>query len=108
MPTIRRPRVARTQAAEFLYSCVARTIEVDLPRELDYLRRHDQAMREVMDRVAFSDRQAQDFIMVARQNGGALPKGRRTGAFAKLTPPELADLEAIVKTTFDGYVSLPG
>jgi hypothetical protein len=51
-----------TACAEFLYACVARTIDVDMPRELDYLRRHDRAMREVRNRVAFSDRLAQDFI----------------------------------------------
>lgn len=89
-----------TENAEFLYRCVAQTIEVDLPRELDYLRRHDRAMREVMERVAFSDRQAQDVIMFVRQNGGTLPKGRRTGAFAKLTPEEITDLETIVETAF--------
>jgi hypothetical protein len=32
-----------TEAAEFLYSCVERTVEYDLPREIEYLRRHDQA-----------------------------------------------------------------
>ena len=28
-----------TQAAEFLYACVQRTVEQDLPAEIDYLRR---------------------------------------------------------------------
>ena len=33
-----------TQAAEFLYACVQRTVEHDLPKEIDYLRRLDEAM----------------------------------------------------------------
>jgi hypothetical protein len=97
-----------TACAEFLYACVARTIDVDMPRELDYLRRHDRAMREVMNRVAFSDRLAQDFIQLVRQHGGTLPKRRREGVFAKLTPAELADLEGIVRGAFEGGSEEPG
>src|SRR6185312_2882931 len=37
-----------TEAAEFLYACVMRTVEQDLPREIDYLRRHDEAIRRIM------------------------------------------------------------
>jgi len=37
-----------TDEAEFLYSCVARTVERDLPEKIDYLRRHDEAMRRIM------------------------------------------------------------
>jgi hypothetical protein len=40
-----------TGAAEFLYRCVLRTVEYDLPREIDYLRGHDQALRRIMETV---------------------------------------------------------
>jgi len=40
-----------TEEAEFLYACVGRTVERDLPREIDYLRRHDEAVRRIMDAV---------------------------------------------------------
>ena len=33
-----------TGEAEFLYSCVRRTVEQDLPHEIEYLRRHDEAI----------------------------------------------------------------
>ena len=33
------------------YSCVRRTVEQDLPREINYLRRHDVAIRRIMDVV---------------------------------------------------------
>jgi hypothetical protein len=33
------------EAAEFLYTCVARAIDKDLPEEIDFLRRNDEAMR---------------------------------------------------------------
>ena len=40
-----------TEEAEFLYGCVERAIDEDLPREIDFLRRNDEAMRRVMNTV---------------------------------------------------------
>jgi hypothetical protein len=92
-----------TGAAEFLYSCVERTVKEDLPSEIDYLRCHDLAMREVMDLVALPDRIAGDFIMFVRQNKGTLPRRRREGEFAKLTDDEVHSLEQAVNRAFKGY-----
>lgn len=91
-----------TGAAEFLYACVQRTIEHDLPREIDYLRRHDEALRRIMDIVEMPDRVAADLIMFIRQNEGVLPKRRRQGDFAALTDSEVMTLEAIVRDAFEG------
>jgi Fic/DOC family len=44
-----------TDAAEFLYACVRRTVEDDLPREIDYLRRHDEAIHRLMEAVEMPD-----------------------------------------------------
>ena len=49
-----------TEEAEFLYACVSRTVEQDLPREIDYLRRHDEATRRIMDAVEMPDRVAEN------------------------------------------------
>ena len=57
-----------TEAAEFLYACVRRTVEQDLPREIDYLRRHDEAIRRIMDAVEMPDRLAENLVMFIRQN----------------------------------------
>jgi hypothetical protein len=38
-----------TVEAEFPYSCVKRTLEQDLPQEIDYLSRHDEALRRITD-----------------------------------------------------------
>lgn len=92
-----------TAAAEFLYGCVKRTVEFDLPRELDYLRRHDQAMGRLMDLVEMPDRLTEDFIMFVRQNGGTLAKRRRQHEFAKLTDPEVAAMETVVREAFEGF-----
>jgi hypothetical protein len=92
-----------TEAAEFLYTCVERTVEQDLPREIDYLRRHDEAMRRIMNTVEMPDRLAENLIMFIRQNNGVLGHKRRENEFAKLTDQEVAALEAIVRETFEGF-----
>lgn len=66
-----------TDAAEFLYACVARTVEHDLPREIDYLRRHDDAIRRIMDAVEMPDRLAENLLLFIRQNKGTLSKRRQ-------------------------------
>jgi hypothetical protein len=92
-----------TDVAEFLYSCVERTVEYDLPREIDYLRRHDQALRRIMNMVEMPDRVAENLLMFIRQNKATLPKRRRTGEFRQLTDDEVGKLEAVVNDAFDGF-----
>lgn len=89
-----------TDAAEFLYSCVQRTVDEDLPREIDYLRRHDEAVRRIMEAVEMPDRTAELLILYIRQNAGALPKKRREGPFRELTDDEVSTIERIVSDAF--------
>ncbi len=97
-----------TDAAEFLYACVARTVEQDLPREIEYLRRHDEAIRRVMDAVEMPDRLAENLVLFIRQNRGTLSKGRRNGDYQKLRDDEVALLEGIVRDAFEGSDEGPG
>jgi hypothetical protein len=96
-----------TQAAQFLYSCVQRTVDLDLPREIDYLRRHDEALRRIMDTVEMPDRLADNLLMFIRQNGGTLSKNRRQNEFKALDDKEVAQLEEIVRDAFAGYDETP-
>ena len=91
-----------TEEAEFLYSCVRRTVEHDLPREIDYLRRHDDAIRRIMDTVEMPDRIAENLVWFIRQNKGTLSKKRREGEFQKLTDDEVTRIELIVNDAFEG------
>jgi hypothetical protein len=95
-----------TAAGEFLYACVQRTVEHDLPREIEYLRRHDDALRRIMDTVELPDRLAENLIMFIRQNGGSLSKKRRQSEFEALTDREVVQLEAIVHESFGGFDDL--
>ena len=96
-----------TQAAEFLYSCVQRTVDRDLPREIDYLRRHDEAVRRIMDTVEMPDRLAENILMFIRQNAGTLPKRRRENEFKSLDDREVQQIEEIVREAFNGYEEAP-
>jgi hypothetical protein len=97
-----------TDAAEFLYACVARTVEHDLPREIDYLRRHDEATRRIMDAVEMPDRVAENLVMFIRQNNGSLSKNRREGEFKKLREEEVTLIEGIVHEAFEGFDQVSG
>jgi hypothetical protein len=92
-----------TEEAEFLYACVSRTVEQDLPREIDYLRRHDEATRRIMDVVEMPDRVAANLVMFIRRNNGKLSRKRREGEFMKLREDEVTLLESIVNDAFDGF-----
>jgi len=97
-----------TEAAEFLYACVRRTVEDDLPREIDYLRRHDEAIQRIMEAVEMPDRVAGDLVMFIRQNDGTLSKNRREGEFSRLRDDEVRLVERIVSNAFDGFGDAPG
>jgi len=92
-----------TDNAEFLYACVEQTIDHDLPQQIDYLRRHDEAMRRTMEYVDMPDSLAEDLVMFIRQNDGMLGKKRRESEFAKLTDREVATVEMIVQEAFTGF-----
>jgi Fic family protein len=92
-----------TEAAEFLYACVERTVEQDWPREIDYLRRHDETMRRIVNTVEMPDRMAENLVRYIRLNQGRLGRKRRESEFAKLTEEEVASLESIVNEAFDGF-----
>ncbi len=92
-----------TEAAEFLFACVQRTVDQDLPREIDYLRRHDQAIQRIMESVEMPDRIAENLVMFIRQHNGTLSTNRRNGEFKPLTDDEVQRIERIVADAFDGF-----
>jgi hypothetical protein len=92
-----------TDEATFLYSCVERAVDHDLPREIDHLRRRDEARTRIMDIVEMPDRMAENLILYIRKNNGTLGRKRRENEFAKLTDAEVASVQEIVREAFDGY-----
>lgn len=79
------------------------TVDEDLPREIDCLRRHDLARQRIMEAVEMPDRVAEDLVMFIRQNKGTLSKNRRDAAFTQLTDDEIQRIERIVADSFEGF-----
>jgi Fic family protein len=96
-----------TENAEFLYDCVRQTVEINLPREIDYLKRHDEALNSIMEAVEMPDQLAQDLLMSIQKNKGELAKKRRKRQFEKLTDEEVTAIEEIVNWAFDGFEDAP-
>ncbi len=92
-----------TEAAEFLYACVERAVDKDLPEEIDFLRRNDEAKRRIMDTIEMPDQMVENLIRFIRLNEGKLGRKRREGEFAPLTDQEVRDIEAIVQDAFSGF-----
>ena len=82
---------------------VRRTVEHDLPREIDYLGRHDAAIRYIMDVVEMPDHVAEQLVVFVRQNNGKLSKKRREGQFNKLRDEEVGLIEGLVNEAFEGF-----
>ncbi len=91
-----------TDFAEFLFTCVAWTVEQDLPREIAHLRAYDRAKSEILDLFDMPDSSVSQLILFTRQNNGALPAKRRTAAFASLSDDEVKAVELIVRRAFLG------
>lgn len=91
-----------TPHAEFLYQCVERTIEIDLPAETAFLRAYDIFRREVANIVDMPDRTADLLFRFLHQNSGALSKRGRQHEFAQLRDDEVTLIESKYAEAFSG------
>jgi hypothetical protein len=90
-----------TPHAEFLYACVRKTIEEDLPNETAYLRRYDAFRAAVEAMIDMPDSTIDLLFRMLRQNGGKLSKRAREREFARLTDDEARRIEDIYSSTFN-------
>ena len=89
-----------TPHTEFLYRCVQRTIELDLPQEAEFLRRYDAFRNGLNLIVDMPDRLSDLLFRFFHQNGGTLSRRRREREFALLTDDEVTRIEAIYRREF--------
>ncbi len=85
-----------TAFAEFLYDCVAETVNRDLAEELRFLQVFDSAMQAVKEIVDMPDRKASLLVRFILQNRGTLSKNKRKD-FIELTEEEILNVETAVK-----------
>ncbi|WP_247772855.1 hypothetical protein [Bradyrhizobium sp. 192] len=80
-----------TPHAEFLYECVQRTIEQDLPKEIRFLRSFDTFRAGVENMIDMPERTLNNLFGFLQQNEGRLSKRARDNEFSQLTPDEVKD-----------------
>lgn len=90
-----------TPHAEFLYACVQKTIEQDLPAETDFLRRYDQFRQQVESFIEMPDRLIDLLFRFLHQNGGHLSQRARDREFKELTDKEAEWIETIYREKFE-------
>jgi hypothetical protein len=90
-----------TPQAEFLYACVQKTVDEDLPREADFLRRYDTFRADIEAMEDMPDRISDLLFRMLHQNGGKLSKRARDKEFATLTEAEAGQVEAAYVAAFN-------
>lgn len=89
-----------TPHAEFLYACVRKTIEEDLPNETNFLRNFDQFRARIENIVDMPEHTLNNLFGFLRQNGGQLSKRARENEFSQLTAAEITQIEQLYRATF--------
>jgi Fic family protein len=89
------PYFDATAQAEYLYQCVAETIEKDLREEIDFIEKYDRAFDETKEIVDMPDRRASLLVRLIMQNKGKLTKSKRD-LFAEVTDDELTRIERAI------------
>ncbi len=90
-----------TPHAEFLFECVQKTIETDLPEEVAYLERYDTFTSRLGAIVAMPDSTIDLLFTFLKQNDGRLSDRARQGEFAALTNSEVSEIESLFGDVFD-------
>jgi hypothetical protein len=86
-----------TPHAEFLYRCVAATIEEDLPRETAFLAAYDRFAARIHDLVDMPGPTIDRLFRFLHQNGGALSQRALEREFAALTAEEVDRIQQIYR-----------
>lgn len=91
-----------TAHAEFLYHCVATTVEHDLPEEVAYLEGYDRFATEVQHIVDLPARKVELLHRFLRQGEGRLSRRAREKEFAALTAEEVGAIERLYVQSTSG------
>jgi hypothetical protein len=91
----RRELLQGCNCAEFLYECVERTVDFDLPFETKFLKNYDNFRRHLEDIVDMPDRLSDLLFRFLHQNQGKLSKRARENEFRQMTQTEIERIEEI-------------
>jgi Fic family protein len=82
-----------TRHAEFLYGCVAETVEQDLPNEVKYLAAYDRFVGRIQTLFDAPNSKLDLLWRFLQQNEGKFSKRARAKEFSQLTDEETAQIE---------------
>lgn len=82
-----------TKQAEFLYSCVADTLERVIPEEVTYLLKYDEFKRYLDNHFEMPDSMVATLVRFLEQNGGVFSKRALIKEFKALEVKEIAAIE---------------
>jgi Fic/DOC family len=84
-----------TSQAGFLGASVLETVRNTLPREIEYLRRYDQAKGRIQNFLELPDHRFDLMLGFLRRNQGRFSKRAREREFASLTDDEASEIENV-------------
>jgi len=90
-----------TLQAEFLYHALKRTLEEDLPKEIEYLIGFDHAYNSLNQFMDWPNHSLELFIRVVHQNQDKLSKTKRNSHFDWMNESEITQAEQEVRQAFN-------
>ncbi|WP_019936793.1 Fic family protein [Bordetella sp. FB-8] len=92
-----------TEICEFVLQCCKLCVEEDLVSEVDYLRSHDQAVRELETWLDMRQSKLNSLIDIIVQGHGALSR-RKRNFVEELTDEQVTRVEEVVARNFAQYI----
>ncbi len=89
-----------TPQATYLAETIHATVKEDMPEELLFLLRYDEAKKEIQKIVDMPDRDIDRMLVFLLQNRGVFPKRRRE-LFSKLTDKEIEAMEQAYRMVYE-------
>jgi Fic family protein len=89
-----------TTQAIYLAETINATLKEDMPEELLFLMRYDQAKKEFQHIVDMPDREINKMLIFLHQNKGLFPKRRRE-QFPKLTDEEISKMQEVYRKVYE-------
>lgn len=89
-----------TPQATYLAETIHATLKEDMPDELLFLLRYDEAKKEIQNIVDMPDRDINMMLIFLHQNKGVFPKRRRE-QFPKLTDEEIASMQQAYRLVYE-------
>jgi Fic family protein len=89
-----------TEHCIYLIQTIHATLEEDMPDELVFLQRYDEAKKELQRIVDMPDKDINLMIIFLHQNKGMFPKRRRE-QFAKLTDEEIGQMQNAYRIVYE-------